>query len=59
MAFKLTNVRPRQGLCVETGNGVKLTSMAWFDISVITTDAMVILWGWRHKKGLGFQVGYG
>lgn len=51
MAFKLTNVRPFQGLNVETGNGVILASTAWFGISVSTTHAMVILWGLAPQKG--------
>jgi PiT family inorganic phosphate transporter len=40
MAFKLTNLRPYQGFCAETGGGVILTSMAWFGIPVSTTHAI-------------------
>ncbi len=40
MAFKLTNLRPFQGFCAETGGGVILTSMAWFGIPVSTTHAI-------------------
>lgn len=40
MAFKLTNLRPFQGFCAETGGGVILTSMAWLGIPVSTTHAI-------------------
>ncbi|HEU5447142.1 MAG TPA: inorganic phosphate transporter [Nitrososphaeraceae archaeon] len=40
MAFKLTNLRPYQGFCAETGGGVILTSMAWLGIPVSTTHAI-------------------
>lgn len=40
MAFRLTNIRPFQGFCAETGGGVILTSMAWFGIPVSTTHAI-------------------
>jgi PiT family inorganic phosphate transporter len=40
MAFKLTNLRPYQGFCAETGGGVILTSMAWLGIPVSTTQAI-------------------
>ena len=40
MAFRLTNLRPFQGFCAETGGGVMLTSMAWFGIPVSTTHAI-------------------
>jgi PiT family inorganic phosphate transporter len=40
MAFRLTNLRPFQGFCAETGGGVILTSMAWFGIPVSTTHAI-------------------
>jgi PiT family inorganic phosphate transporter len=40
MAFKLTNLRPYQGFCAETGGDVILTSMAWLGIPVSTTHAI-------------------
>jgi PiT family inorganic phosphate transporter len=40
MAFKLTNLRPYQGFCAETGGGVILTTMAWMGIPVSTTHAI-------------------
>ena len=40
MAFKLTQLRPYQGFCAETGGGAILTSMAWFGIPVSTTHAI-------------------
>lgn len=40
MAFKLTNLKPYQGFCAETGGGAILTSMAWFGIPVSTTHAI-------------------
>ena len=40
MAFKLTQLRPYQGFCAETGGGAILTSMAWFGISVSATHAI-------------------
>lgn len=40
MAFKLTNLKPYQGFCAETGGGTILTSMAWFGIPVSTTHAI-------------------
>ena len=40
MAFKLTNLRPFQGFCAETGGDVILTSMAWLGIPVSTTHAI-------------------
>jgi PiT family inorganic phosphate transporter len=40
MAFKLTNLRPYQGFCAETGGGVILSSMAWLGIPVSTTHAI-------------------
>jgi PiT family inorganic phosphate transporter len=40
MAFRLTNLRPYQGFCAETGGGVILTSMAWLGIPVSTTHAI-------------------
>ncbi|HJR85734.1 MAG TPA: inorganic phosphate transporter [Nitrososphaeraceae archaeon] len=40
MAFRLTNLRPFQGFCAETGGGVILTSMAWLGIPVSTTHAI-------------------
>ena len=40
MAFKLTNLRPYQGFCAETGGGVILTAMASFGIPVSTTHSI-------------------
>jgi inorganic phosphate transporter, PiT family len=40
MAFRLTQLRPYQGFCAETGGGVILTSMAWLGIPVSTTQAI-------------------
>ena len=40
MAFKLTNLKPYQGFCAETGGGAILTSMAWLGIPVSTTHAI-------------------
>ncbi len=40
MAFKLTQLRPYQGFCAETGGGAILTSMAWLGIPVSTTQAI-------------------
>src|SRR5919198_1217106 len=40
MAFKLTNLKPYQGFCAETGGGVILTAMAWLGIPVSTTHSI-------------------
>jgi PiT family inorganic phosphate transporter len=40
MAFKITELKPFQGFCAETGGGVILTAMAWFGIPVSTTHAI-------------------
>ena len=40
MAFKLTDLKPYQGFCAETGGGVILASMAWLGIPVSTTQAI-------------------
>jgi inorganic phosphate transporter, PiT family len=40
MAFRLTNLKPYQGFCAETGGGAILTSMAWLGIPVSTTHAI-------------------
>lgn len=40
MAFKITELRPFQGFCAETGGGVILTAMAWLGIPVSTTHAI-------------------
>jgi inorganic phosphate transporter, PiT family len=40
MAFKLTDLKPYQGFCAETGGGVILASMAWLGIPVSTTHAI-------------------
>jgi inorganic phosphate transporter, PiT family len=40
MAFRLTNLRPFQGFCAETGGGAILTTMALLGIPVSTTHAI-------------------
>jgi inorganic phosphate transporter, PiT family len=40
MAFKLTNLRPYQGFCAETGGGAILAVMALYGIPVSTTHAI-------------------
>ncbi len=40
MAFRLTNLKPYQGFCAETGGGAILTTMAWLGIPVSTTHAI-------------------
>jgi inorganic phosphate transporter, PiT family len=40
MAFKLTDLKPYQGFCAETGGGVILATMAWLGIPVSTTHAI-------------------
>ncbi|TLX68859.1 MAG: inorganic phosphate transporter [Thaumarchaeota archaeon] len=40
MAFKITDLKPNQGFCAETGGGVILASMAWLGIPVSTTHAI-------------------
>jgi inorganic phosphate transporter, PiT family len=40
MAFKLTDLKPYQGFCAETGGGVILAAMAWLGIPVSTTHAI-------------------
>ncbi len=40
MAFKITELKPYQGFCAETGGGVILTMMAWMGIPVSTTHAI-------------------
>jgi PiT family inorganic phosphate transporter len=40
MAFKLTDLKPYQGFCAETGGGAILTSMAWLGIPVSTTQSI-------------------
>jgi len=40
MAFRLTDLKPYQGFCAETGGGAILTSMAFFGIPVSTTHAI-------------------
>jgi PiT family inorganic phosphate transporter len=40
MAFRLTQLRPYQGFCAETGGGAILASMAWLGIPVSTTHAI-------------------
>lgn len=38
--LKLTNLRPYEGFCAETGGGAILTTMAWMGIPVNTTHAI-------------------
>lgn len=40
MAFRITDLKPYQGFCAETGGGVILTAMAGFGIPVSTTQAI-------------------
>jgi PiT family inorganic phosphate transporter len=40
MAFRLTDLKPYQGFCAETGGGAILTSMAWLGIPVSTTQSI-------------------
>lgn len=40
MAFKLTDLKPYQGFCAETGGGAILATMAWLGIPVSTTHAI-------------------
>jgi PiT family inorganic phosphate transporter len=40
MAFRLTQLRPYQGFCAETGGGAILTLIAWLGIPVSTTHAI-------------------
>lgn len=40
MAFKITELKPFQGFCAETGGGVILTAMAWMGVPVSTTHAI-------------------
>ncbi len=40
MAFRITDLKPYQGFCAETGGGAILTSMAWLGIPVSTTHAI-------------------
>jgi PiT family inorganic phosphate transporter len=40
MAFRITELKPYQGFCAETGGGVILTIMAWLGIPVSTTHAI-------------------
>jgi PiT family inorganic phosphate transporter len=40
MAFRITNLKPYQGFCAETGGGVILMSMAWLGIPVSTTHSI-------------------
>ena len=40
MAFRLTDLKPYQGFCAETGGGAILASMALFGIPVSTTHAI-------------------
>ncbi|MGZ5550426.1 MAG: anion permease, partial [Nitrososphaeraceae archaeon] len=40
MAFRITELKPYQGFCAETGGGVILTAMAWLGIPVSTTHAI-------------------
>src|ERR1044072_80887 len=40
IAFRLTDLKPYQGFCAETGGGVILAAMAWLGIPVSTTHAI-------------------
>jgi len=40
MAFRITELKPFQGFCAETGGGAILTTMAWLGIPVSTTHAI-------------------
>jgi PiT family inorganic phosphate transporter len=40
MAFRITELKPYQGFCAETGGGVILSAMAWLGIPVSTTHAI-------------------
>ena len=40
MAFRLTDLKPYQGFCAETGGGVILMGMAWLGIPVSTTHSI-------------------
>ncbi|HEX5185573.1 MAG TPA: inorganic phosphate transporter, partial [Nitrososphaeraceae archaeon] len=40
MAFRITELKPYQGFCAETGGGVILSIMAWLGIPVSTTHAI-------------------
>jgi PiT family inorganic phosphate transporter len=40
MAFRITELKPYQGFCAETGGGVILTAMAGLGIPVSTTQAI-------------------
>jgi len=40
MAFRITDLKPFQGFCAETGGGAILTTMAWLGIPVSTTHAI-------------------
>ena len=40
MAFRITELKPYQGFCAETGGGVILTTIAWLGIPVSTTHAI-------------------
>ncbi len=67
MAFRLTNLKPYQGFCAETGGGAILTSMAWLGIPVSTTHAIsgAIMGAGSTKRlsavrwGLGKRIVYG
>lgn len=67
MAFRLTNLKPYQGFCAETGGGVILTLMALFGIPVSTTHAIsgAIMGAGSTKRfsavrwGIGKRIIYG
>ena len=51
MAFRITELKPYQGFCAETGGGVILTAMAWLGIPVGTTHAIAgAIMGVGHYK---------
>src|SRR5919109_550752 len=61
MAFRLTQLRPYQGFCAETGGGAILTSMAWLGIPVSTTHAIsgAIMGGGATKRLSAVRWGVG
>ena len=52
MAFRITELKPYQGFCAETGGGVILTAMAGLGIPVSTTQAISgASWGLAQREG--------
>ena len=60
MAFRITELKPYQGFCAETGGGVILTAMAWLGIPVSTTHAIAgaIMGVGYYKKTVSRTMGY-